>query len=952
MKTSILFLLFMYLFSYNSLYANWYQNHGEAYVGETNYYWNSGWEIDNCVPDTDSAWPAAPWGYAARAALNNTSTASNVTPHGTTVNNVSQNGTARCLYWDAATPIATSISYLDDWANAANTLQTVSFSFTDTGWSGLRRYQIEYRTATDNPTFIAWGWWGNTFTWNISWTPDAISLTRDYTVVNNRAYQFRVRTQDEAAYRNGATLWSAWLEGTDTITVDTVAPTFADLNPLTPEDLLAVTSQNFQVQSWTNGWSPIVSIRWRFGSNALTTIVWSTWSWNGNISVVDPASGTTVVNVSKQWSRQYYVNITRIEDDAWNIGNITPWSTCWSGGTPTGHLCFYSFANTQTAINSSSPNFSTELWSLLNIADGSVINTTVRLEDQFWNDIVYAPDIGRTINFEVTADNNIFLNQYNQSWWSALYFGTSITSVPIWTGTSQSYNNRQSTSRDYTLPFYIFAPTNSADPFVPWTALVSSVSFDVNWTLGWRTWVGPVVWWAGNISASPLFTTNFSWEIVTQWFIEWSNQVSSINVSKTNWTVTSAESLRMEFGEVASPTSNVPNTQYRMIMDGSTLSQGTLPLTASVPTVINSSFTNPLTTQGLNSQMIQYAVVPSIRNSYLASIVQYTNNGRVVTYPYDILWKTSYYNGTAVNNSTQAGIKILWNTSSQNSEWLTVSQFSDDVRIIGRLTKSTFRRDIEQKVNSVIRNVSAKTTWSTTVLSTHLGSQLWDNAIFNTSWASRWESIFGESVVYFGNMWNNYIEISWSNNIEWWKTIIVEDGDVYITGNIRNNDNDGAMLWIIALGWNIYIRPDVTDVQAVLYTNRAVMSATDSDSSWDIASSEQHDGTTNANILENQLYIKGSIFSENTIWGARWTLQCPYYINTNCTTFLDDTHRNNAQKYDLNFIRRYYFYDSDGNGTPDTPSGVQSLGALAYQEFPLIIEYNPQIQQNPPPFFD
>jgi hypothetical protein len=67
-------------------------------------------------------------------------------------------------------------------------------------------------------------------------------------------------------------------------------------------------------------------------------------------------------------------------------------------------------------------------------------------------------------------------------------------------------------------------------------------------------------------------------------------------------------------------------------------------------------------------------------------------------------------------------------------------------------------------------------------------------------------------------------------------------------------------------------------------------------------------GDTDADVLNNQLYIYGSVFSENTIGGSRLSLwKCPYYISSlSCTI-------ETAQTYDLNYLRRYFIYDSNNN---------------------------------------
>lgn len=70
------------------------------------------------------------------------------------------------------------------------------------------------------------------------------------------------------------------------------------------------------------------------------------------------------------------------------------------------------------------------------------------------------------------------------------------------------------------------------------------------------------------------------------------------------------------------------------------------------------------------------------------------------------------------------------------------------------------------------------------------------------------------------------------------------------------------MLGFIALskngqGGNIYIDPQVTDIHAVMYADKSVLSY-DGVKEFDVSNSL-------ASELRHQLYIHGSIFSENTI---------------------------------------------------------------------------------------
>lgn len=94
------------------------------------------------------------------------------------------------------------------------------------------------------------------------------------------------------------------------------------------------------------------------------------------------------------------------------------------------------------------------------------------------------------------------------------------------------------------------------------------------------------------------------------------------------------------------------------------------------------------------------------------------------------------------------------------------------------------------------------------------------------------------------------------------------------------------------VGGNIYITKDVKNIAAVLYADKSIISG---------------NGTSyysDAQTATGQLFIEGSIISDNTIGGASMTpLKCPYNV-TGCNDIV-------AKRYDLNFFRFY-----DGTGTP------------------------------------
>lgn len=284
-------------------------------------------------------------------------------------------------------------------------------------------------------------------------------------------------------------------------------------------------------------------------------------------------------------------------------------------------------------------------------------------------------------------------------------------------------------------------------------------------------------------------------------------------------------------------------------------------------------------------------------------------------------------------------------TSHKSIEWLTW-QFEKDVRIIGKIEKASAKRDIHKKVQTLIKNAPIPTS-------------LLSISDFNDStWGSIWSKsnrLWNDTVLYIKNP-SSVVSLNAVNSIRWKKTIIVENGSISIDTNLINGSKD-AILWIIVLKWNasesgnIYIAPNVTDIHAIMYTEQSILSkgANYSQSNIDF-------------LLKNQLYIHGSIMSENTIGGSvdSGNILCPFYVaHGDCTTIYQ------AQKYDLNFLRTYKIspiYDSNGSQIVDSAGDAimvpangwlkaQGDGTSDFSMFPLIIQYNPVIQTAPPPLF-
>ena len=359
-------------------------------------------------------------------------------------------------------------------------------------------------------------------------------------------------------------------------------------------------------------------------------------------------------------------------------------------------------------------------------------------------------------------------------------------------------------------------------------------------------------------------------------------------------------------------------------------------------------------------KQIPWQTLANLQDYYLSTHIRYKIDGKIVDYNSDILNKNNYFdNSTITNNTTQNWLKVLWITYSKTQKNIINNQDIKDIHVLGNITKSKLKSQIRKNIYNSILNVA------------DTNAQWWSNNDINDlSWNdwntnNKWKIIFNKKVLYFDLSNSSEKTITmWTWTLTWRKTIIIRWWDLYIKWNIYLNSKSD-ILWIAVLKdknwkwWNIYIAPNVTYIAAQIYTDWAIFSAW-----WPTAASDWEDISShilwidaNQETLANQLFIKWQIFSENTIWGSRKNQPiCPYYDKTSCTL-------EKAQKYDLNYLRRYFTYDSDNNWTIDSIANwwkyyynwnIKSNYDWSYKyiNYPIVIEYNPIIQITPPPLFD
>ena len=130
--------------------------------------------------------------------------------------------------------------------------------------------------------------------------------------------------------------------------------------------------------------------------------------------------------------------------------------------------------------------------------------------------------------------------------------------------------------------------------------------------------------------------------------------------------------------------------------------------------------------------------------------------------------------------------------------------------------------------------------------------------------------------------------------VNWHKTVIVKWGNIYINSDIYNSDTNSILVLVAKRDddnnnnwWNIYINPNVTNIDAVIIAE------------WSIINYDWSSVVTNKDSLMNQLYIYWSVFTKNSIWSTESPYWSDGYISypNNLTIW--------AEKYDLWKLRYF-----------------------------------------------
>lgn len=165
-------------------------------------------------------------------------------------------------------------------------------------------------------------------------------------------------------------------------------------------------------------------------------------------------------------------------------------------------------------------------------------------------------------------------------------------------------------------------------------------------------------------------------------------------------------------------------------------------------------------------------------------------------------------------------------------------------------------------------------------------------------------------------------------------------GDIYIEEDFVDSDSENSRVFVAlkdtdGSGGNIYIKNNVKRIDASLIAESMIISGDQNQYYTDSLNSRI--------IMKNQLYIYGTVISQNTIGWASvpWDPICPSMVSV-----CDDKI---ATYYDLEHFRYYRVDTPDSSVSNPLPRSAASLSALD-KKAGFIIEYNPNILSNPPPW--
>ena len=910
MRNILTLICIYFLLSLSVVNANWYWSTPVSY--------NVGWERTKtqCPWDGDIRW-GTPTGYNGDVAVG---IYSNLNPEPayntyslyslkTNHKAVYENWTMYCFKWDGYNPYDLEIEFSKTWWT--NQDVTIQYRAKDAWWSKLKSVVLQ-QSINDGPFGLvdSWNWSSNTMI--KTYTRTKILNTQRTKV------EFRIVATDHA---NKQTTFIS----PHSILFDTIWPSINDVSTTVWDNLNANNNKSFKFTVNAQGWSPIDSTEW-----TMENITWwadlktsTSWvlSFFQNISKVDN-------DRESNGARVYTFKLKRVCDEAWNC--ITHWDTLKNYN-------FNVFADITSIANTNTKVLAQNVTSTANIANGAEKYINYQLKDQYSNIIIQATWINRKINLTIPFKNSVRLDQYSRTWESWImvkgpnWWYASLAVSNSW---NQTYTNVRSTNGQYKFSVKSFTPTYNSSASDGRQLAYGAAEFNnakVNITDSINSAKNHTIPSSARVpNFKPMYVTNFTWEIINDGFIEWAEQKNNLSIAKLGTTTVSQSKVYLEFwAQSATVRDNVKvsYTKTNWWIPNTAISES-----SPLRTVYQSGI-SPWNKVFNTLFELETWTLSEEQKIYLSSHIRYNISTpigtKTVIYNSGIIWKDRYHWAYSTENAIQSGVKIVWSSQVDSYKEIVSGQSGVDVIMIWDNNKGLIKKEIRENAYSFVKLVTPNN-WTNKIIklddSSGWGSFNW--------WVAVWD------ILYFWNLWGSTVILdSSTEKMKWVKTIIVEGGNLYLKSNLEYS-NSTSNLWVIVLEdswkrwWNIYVNPSVTKLVWSYYADKSMISYNGTELDWN----------TPQAVLKHQLYLLGSVMSENTIWGSRKNpVECPYFVPSgSCTT------RAQAQKYDLNYLRRYYIAP---NNTPANGWTANYPSSSDYYKHPMIIEYNPLIQTSPPPLF-
>jgi hypothetical protein len=733
--------------------------------------------------------------------------------------------------------------------------------------------------------------------------------------------------------------------------IDKTIPVISDITwnwvNLNNTYFIANNSKNFDISVGTNGWSPIESIKWQFeksNANALENLTSST---NGNLSVtrnvslIDHWVSPSDLNANNY--RLFTFKVTEVKDAAWNIMSPLP--------TFTYYVYAWDIDLTKSTVAWTN-NFDDET------ADWSEKTLTVTLNDAYNNKIipVYLSNwttLKRSVSLKLNYDNSLRLNQFDNTWvWVTLtkFDSNSHYNSSLNNNVTDTTTITEKTNIDwiYNLKFKVYSPTSNSN----WsTETRAKWWFKIN-NIIWTVLDNPIdktISWASNIDFKfkPVYYIDITWDLSPSWswFVEWTTQSWTLIVTKNLWVApTNSELYFVQSWTTLNyfDWAGLVNDTWTWTMSDITASSSSIwtsfltwlwDITKKIATLFTLNnydwnwdwvwdwFVDDITDLRLY-QYIRYVIEPAWANKtviYLAWILNELNTNSFET------------------------LKIYWitNISDDKQKDLLADQDAKDIQNLAwDITKASLKKDIRKRAINTIKFID--TTGINLAAIGDITNDSWNTT--NNWWISLWNILYYQYS--WSDAWKNAV-IDDSSLLTGKKTLIVRWWNVRIKSNIINSASSD-ILWIIVLkddDWNwgkLYIDSTVDQVNAVIYSDKSIIWYNEYYDNWYTWANEdiikhEVDWNINTNILDNQLYIYWSVFSENTIWASRLSPPvCPFWTTVQGIT----CNSVEAQKYDFNYLRTWLGSNPKYTWDPVT-----------WDNYPVVIKYNSSIQSGPPPLF-